>query len=130
MPSLRFENLTATSVVLPKRIVKNKTKTREVPINDRLAEELRSWRAQWESLYDKPPERADPVFPCRGADPKDKHLSRQTVDKMLRKICAGLCIDGASTHSWRRTSLSNANDAGINLRVLQAISGNSSLDVL
>ena len=39
--SLRFENLTATSVVLPKRIVKGKKKTRGVPINERLAEELR-----------------------------------------------------------------------------------------
>ena len=37
--SLRFENVTPTCVVLPKRIVKGKKKTREVPINARLREE-------------------------------------------------------------------------------------------
>ena len=33
--NLKFENLTSAYVVLPKRICKGKTKTREVPINDR-----------------------------------------------------------------------------------------------
>ena len=101
-----------------------------MPVAERLAEELRIWRVQWEALYGRPPDGADHVFPGRGADPKEKRLTRQAADKMLRKVCAGLSIDGASTHSWRRTTLSNANDAGINLRVLQAISGHSNLDVL
>ena len=128
--SLKFENVTSTCVVLPKRIVKGKKKTREVPINDRLAEEFRAWREKWESIHGRPPEGSDFLFPGRGCDPKSKHLTRQAADLALRKICRDLSIDGASTHSWRRTSLSNANDAGISLRVLQAISGHSNLDVL
>jgi len=128
--SLKFENVTSTCIVLPKRIVKGKKKTREVPINDRLAEEIRIWRKQWEDIYGRPPDGSDYLFPGRGTDTKGKHLTRQAADKVLRKICKDLNIDGASTHSWRRTSLSNANDAGISLRVLQAISGHSNLDVL
>ncbi len=128
--SLKFENVTSTCVVLPKRIVKGKKKTREVPINDRLAAEFREWREKWESIYGRPPDGSDYLFPGRGEDTKNKHLTRQAADLALRKICKDLCIDGASTHSWRRTSLSNANDAGISLRVLQALSGHSNLDVL
>ena len=128
--SLKFENVTSTCVVLPKRIVKGKKKTREVPINDRLAEEFRAWKAQWEIIYGRPPEGPDYLFPARNGDTRGKHLSRSAADKALRKACNELSIGGASTHSWRRTSLTNANAAGISIRVLQAISGHSNLDVL
>ena len=48
--SLKFENVTTTCVVLPKRIVKGKKKTREVPINDRLASEIRAW-LMWHLIF-------------------------------------------------------------------------------
>ena len=128
--SLRFENVTATHVVLPKRIVKGKKKTREVPINARLREEFARWQACWEATQGRPPEGADFLFPARLGDTRERHLTRGAADKALRKVCAALNIGGASTHSWRRTSLTNANDAGISLRVLQSLSGHSSLDML
>ena len=128
--SLKFENVTSTCVVLPKRIVKGKKKTREVPINDRLAEEFRSWKAHWETTYGRSPEGPDYLFPARNGDTRDKHLSRSAAEKALQKTCKEFNIGGASTHSWRRTSLTNANDSGISLRVLQSISGHSNLDVL
>ena len=128
--SLRFENVTPTCVVLPKRIVKGKKKTREVPINARLGEELARWQACWEATQGRSSEGADFLFPARLGDTREKHLTRGAADKALRKVCAALNIAGASTHSWRRTSLTNANDAGISLRVLQSLSGHSSLDML
>ena len=128
--SLRFENVTPTCVVLPKRIVKGKKKTREVPINARLREEFAMWQACWEATQGRPPEGTDFLFPARGGDTREKHLTRAAADKALRKVCAALNIGGASTHSWRRTSLTNANAAGISLRVLQSLSGHSSLDML
>ena len=70
------------------------------------------------------------LFPARLGDTRERHLTRGAADKALRKVCAALNIGGASTHSWRRTSLTNANDAGISLRVLQSLSGHSSLDML
>ena len=128
--NLRFENVTSTYIVLPKRICKGKKRTREVPINARLDEEIRAWKLEWERLQGRPPAGTDHVFPGRVGDPKEKHLTRGAADKALRKACAELGIQGASTHSWRRTSLSNANDAGISLKVLSSISGHSSLDML
>ena len=128
--SLRFENVTPTHVVLPKRIVKGKKRTREVPINARLREEFAKWQGCWEAAQGRSPEGTDFLFPARGGDTREKHLTRAAADKALRKVCVALNIGGASTHSWRRTSLTNANDAGISLRVLQSLSGHSSLDML
>ena len=128
--SLRFENVTPTHVVLPKRIVKGKKRTREVPINARLREEFAKWQGCWEAAQGRSPEGTDFLFPARGGDTREKHLTLAAADKALRKVCAALNIGGASTHSWRRASLTNANDAGISLRVLQSLSGHSSLDML
>ena len=77
-----------------------------------------------------PPAGARTSLPGRSGDPKQIHLTRGAADKALRKVCAELGIIGASTHSWRRTSLTNANDAGVSLKALSAISGHSSLDML
>ena len=60
-------------------------KTREVPVNDRLATEIRAWREMWERTYGRPPEGADYLFPGRGGDTKAKHLTRQAADLALRK---------------------------------------------
>ena len=128
--SLRFENLTNAYVVLPKRICKGKTKTREVPINHRLAQEIAVWKTHWESMYKRAPQGGDYIFPGRDGNTTETHLTRAAADKALRKVCANLRIDGASTHSWRRSALSNADEAGISLRALQSISGHTNLDVL
>ena len=59
-----------------------------------------------------------------------KHMTRQAVDAALRKACAELEVIGASTHSLRRSALTAASDKGVPLRVLQSISGHSSLEML
>ena len=56
--------------------------------------------------------------------------ARVPVDKALRGVCAELDIVGASTHSLRRSALTAASDKGVPLRVLQSISGHSSLEML
>lgn len=56
-----------------------------------------------------------------------KPMSRQAFDKQLRATCNQLGLTGVSTHSFRRTCLTTANDKGISLRHLQAISGHKSL---
>jgi integrase/recombinase XerD len=128
--SLRFENVTPTCVVLPKRICKGKKKTREVPLNDRLADEFKRYKLHWEASHGRVPDGGDYLFPARDGDTKNKHMSRAAADKALRSVCKQLDISGASTHSWRRTSLTNANDAGVSLKTLMAVSGHSNLDIL
>ena len=68
------------------------------------------------------------MFP--DARDQSKHLQRQSVDRALRAACKALNIEGASTHSFRRSALTAASDKGVPLRVIQSISGHASLEML
>ena len=59
-----------------------------------------------------------------------EHYSRKTVDEQFRSTCKKLGIEGASTHSFRRSALTAASSAGIPVRHIQALSGHASLDML
>jgi integrase/recombinase XerD len=48
----------------------------------------------------------------------------------LRKAFERAGIEGASTHSFRRTALTQMSNAGIPLRIIQEISGHSNLEQL
>ena len=126
--SLRWENITTTDVVIPKAVTKKKMKTRTIPMNPKLWEELATWRARWPSIYKREPDKTDYLFP--GARDSTKHLTRQSVDHALRMACKKLGLDGVSTHSFRRSCLTAASDKGIPLRVIQSLSGHSSLEML
>ena len=124
--SLRWENVTSTDVVIPKQVVKKKTKTRQIPMNPRLWDELRKWRELWPVMYKRDPNKNDYLFPNRRDHAK--HLTSQSVDYALRNACKRLSIEGASTHSFRRSALTSASSKGVPLRVIQSISGHSSLE--
>ena len=126
--SLKWHNLTATDVVVPKMITKRKKKTRTIPLNPKLAEELKKWRDTWAATFKKDPEPTDFIFPGRAG--VSEHYSRKTVDEQFRVACKKLGIEGASTHSFRRSALTAASSAGIPVRHIQALSGHSSLDML
>ena len=126
--SLKWENVTSTDIVIPKAVTKKKMKTRTIPMNPRLWEELSSWKTAWPSVVGRDPHKADLIFP--GRKNQAVHLTRQNVDYALRAACKKLCIEGCSTHSFRRSALSAASDKGVPLRVIQSISGHSSLEML
>ena len=117
-----------TEVVIPKSVVKKKTKTRSIPMSDSLAKELAQWKDLWPSVYKRDPERSDFLFP--GRLDSGKHLTSQNVDLALRNACKKLEIEGVSTHSFRRSALTAASEKGMPLRVIQSISGHSSLEML
>ena len=126
--NLRWENIMQSEVVIPKTITKKKMKTRAIDMNPRLWEELVNWKQRWRDAQNREPEKGDYVFP-NAKDPT-KHMTRQGVDKALRAVCSELDMVGASTHSLRRSALTAASDKGVPLRVLQSISGHSSLEML
>ena len=126
--SLKWSNATATDIVIPKAVTKGKKNTRTIPLNPKLAEELKSWKEIWTSTFKKEPEPNDYVFPGRGG--VSEHYSRKTVDEKFRSTCKKLGIEGASTHSFRRSALTAASSAGIPVRHIQALSGHVSLDML
>ena len=126
--SLKWENLTQAEVVIPKNVTKKKMKTRCIPMNPKLWQEITDWKGAWRDARGHEPEKGDLVFP-NARDPA-KHMTRQAVDKALRTACSEQDVVGASTHSLRRSDLTAASDKGIPLRVLQSISGHSSLEML
>ena len=125
---LRWENIMHDTVVFPRMITKKKMATREVPINPKLVSIIAEWKALWPTVFKRDFEKSDWVFPA----PRDvcKHWGRPRVDEGLRAACACAEIEGASTHSFRRSALTQASAAGIALRTLQQLSGHSSLEQL
>ncbi|MBD1853171.1 tyrosine-type recombinase/integrase [Cyanobacteria bacterium FACHB-502] len=58
------------------------------------------------------------------------HINPRSADAILRETCDRLELDGISTHSFRRTALTQMSSAGVPLRVIQEISGHRSLAAL
>lgn len=58
------------------------------------------------------------------------HINPDSAARVLRKACFEVGIRGASTHSFRRTALTQLSNAGIPLRVIQEISGHRNLEQL
>ena len=58
------------------------------------------------------------------------HLNPDSAARISREACALVGIEGASTHSFRRTALTQMSDERIPLRVIQEVSGHRTLDEL
>jgi integrase/recombinase XerD len=105
------------TITFRKSTTKGKLKTRQVSINPAFGEILQP--------YQPPSEGA--LFPGmhgRG------HLSRFMADKLLKNACRRIGVEGVSTHSFRRTALTQMHNAGIPLRHIQEISGHNDLGTL
>ena len=103
-------------VTLRKATTKGKSATRTLPMHPKLIEYL--------SVYSPP---NNLLFPGRN---KDKPLTRAMADLVFKAACKRVRIQGASTHSFRRTSLTNMSNAGVPIRVIQEVSGHKSLSAL
>ncbi|MBD2520840.1 tyrosine-type recombinase/integrase [Nostoc sp. FACHB-973] len=68
----------------------------------------------------------DYLFPGRS----DGHISEDSAARILRGACKQAGVIGVSTHSFRRTALTQMSNAGIPLRVIQEISGHRNLEQL
>jgi integrase/recombinase XerD len=83
---------------------------------------LTSWRSHVGFTY---------LFPGRHPSHHWKHLHTNSADQILREAFSRTGIEGAFTHSFRRTARSRAmSNAGIPLRIIQEISGHSNLEQL
>lgn len=100
---------------------KGKLRTRTIPVIEDLRILLMSWRSNAGQTY---------LFPSRHRRHHWKHLHVNSADKILRQAFERIGIEGASTHSFRRTALTQMSNSGIPLRVIQEISGHTNLDQL
>lgn len=111
-----------TGRVRPKLIIrkgntKGKLATRTIPIIEDLRLILKNYKPNVEQEY---------LFPGRFTG----HIDPESASRILRKAFRRVGIEGASTHSFRRTSLTLMSDAGIPLRIIQEISGHRNLSQL
>ncbi|NEO34448.1 MAG: phage integrase family protein [Symploca sp. SIO3C6] len=58
---------------------------------------------------------------------RGKHVTPDSAARILRKACLRVGIEGASTHSFRKTVLTQMSDSGIPLRVIAEVSGHRDL---
>lgn len=106
-------------LIIRKGNTKGKLATRTIPVLDDLQRYL--------SAY-KPPLSADGyLFPGRWGR---GHIHEDSAAAIFRSGCKRSDIEGASTHSCRRTALTLMSNAGIPLRVIQEISGHRNLEQL
>ncbi|MBA4027379.1 MAG: integrase [Cyanobacteria bacterium DS3.002] len=106
------------------RLKKKNTVYSNIPIHPKLREMLSDYRmslikAKIESPW---------LFPST-RDPMD-HVGRIRAHNILTEAFQALGIDDGSTHSMRRTCLTNMSRAGIPLRTIQEISGHANLGQL
>jgi integrase/recombinase XerD len=106
------------SIIIRKENTKGKLATRCIPV----IEDLRSLLLNY---YPSP--RTWFLFPGRRGF---SHIHPDSAARILREACERTGIEGVSTHSFRRTALTQMSNANIPLRVIQEVSGHRTLDEL
>lgn len=96
-------------------------KTRQIHLHSALKDLLEAYEVPVGSKW---------LFPCR--DNPLKHLSRQSADEALRRACnhAGLGDAGISSHSFRRTAITELANSGVSIRVIQEVTGHRNIGQL
>ncbi len=111
-----------TELVIRKGNTKGKLASRSIPIIEDLRLKLSAYTPRSNSIY---------LFPGNSIQSRAKtHLHRDSAIWLLNCACLLVGIEGVSTHSFRRTALTQMSNAGIPLRVIQEISGHRTLDEL
>jgi integrase/recombinase XerD len=109
-------------IIIRKGNTKGKLATRTIPVIADLRSKLTAYTPRKNSIY---------LFPGNEINSRAAtHLHRDSGIWLLREACKRVGIEGVSTHSFRRTALTQMSNAGIPLRVIQEISGHRTLDEL
>jgi len=97
-------------LIIRKSNTKGKLATRSIPVIEDLRRLLSNYYSKAGNPY---------LFPGRSSG----HISHDSAARILRFACQRVGIIGVSTHSFRRTALTQMSNAGIPLRVIREISG-------
>ena len=104
-------------LIIRKGNTKGKLATRTIPIIEDLRLILTAYKPEAGQEY---------LFPGRFSG----HIDPESASRILRKALRRVGIEGASTHLFRRTALTQMSDTGIPLRIIQEVSGHRDLGQL
>ena len=107
-----------SEIIFRRHNTKGKLAARAVPV----IEELREFLVNY-----KPDSRDGYLFPGRHGK---GHINSESASRILRETCEAVGFEGISTHSFRRTALTQMSNAGIPLRIIQEVSGHRNLEEL
>ena len=124
---LTWASITSAGITFPKTITKGKLASRTIPATAKLLEVLAGWRGEWTALYGREPKAGDFVLPGRFAG---SCVSSRAFMDALETAARETGLEGVSSHSFRRSALSSASEAGVPLAALRALSGHQSLSTL
>ena len=124
--SIRVRNINSNYQVVTLEKMTTKCKeTREIPIGSKLLSDLQGW------ISDNDLKDDDYIFFSSSRNikhvPGSKKLSNQSVDEYFSKTFDWICIQGASTHSFRRSRLTHLMEKNWNVREIMDISGHKNL---
>lgn len=104
-------------LTIRKKNTKRKLATRTLPIIQELRTIFAAYEKEAGLVY---------LFPGR----RGGHITSDSAMRILRKACTRVGIEGASTHSFRRTALTQMSDNNIPIRVIAEVSGHRNLSQL
>nr|CAM76504.1 Integrase [Magnetospirillum gryphiswaldense MSR-1] len=107
-----------SEIYLAQSMTKGK-KGRTIMVGDKLQKEV----ARFIALHDS----RESSRPLIASQKSNKPFSANTLVQLFRKIYADAGIDGASSHSGRRSFITTLAEKGVGVRVLQHLAGHSSL---
>ena len=111
-------NRVRPNLLIRKGHTKRKLATRTIPVIEDLKVKLKEYKSPQPNGY---------LFPGRHGK---GHMNPNSADWILREACKRVGIEGVSTHSFRRTALTQMSNAGVPIRIIQEISGHRTLDEL
>ena len=113
-------------ILFRKPNTKGKLSSRSVRVIEDLRFRLEEYRKEVK------PRKGNPfLFPGQiGNTREDTYLHWDSALLTLRKACHRIGIEGVSSHSFRRTALTELSNAGVPIRIIQEISGHRTLHEL
>ena len=124
---LRWRDIGQDQILFPATITKRKLKSREVFISLPFRNDLMQWKQYWTIYKGRKPTPEDYVFYGRK---EGTHQTTRSFMDALDKALERAKIIGASSHSFRRTQLTQLHRKQVPLNVIKSISGHQSLNTL
>ena len=124
---LRWRDVGKEQILFPATITKRKLKSREIFISNSFYKSLMDFKLDWTIYKGRKPLPEDFVFYGRK---EGTHQTTRSFMDALDKATERAKISGASSHSFRRTQLTQLHRKQVPLNVIKSLSGHASLNTL